>query len=129
VDFVQFYLENAPDYKGRMLKEIWEWSDERLELGHDFIHVLFPSVEPSQSITNAPTLDAATLAALRGNKTIKKNLLKSFRLMLRYFGFRLAKEIEINIQQRNNGNDQRKDYPGSCTHKKQKHSAQGANNE
>ncbi|GIW79432.1 MAG: hypothetical protein KatS3mg105_1239 [Gemmatales bacterium] len=88
MDFVGFYLGRAPDHKGRMLTDIWRWSDEKLETGHDFIHVLFPLTEYSHIFT-APVLDDAALAEFRANKTIRQNLLKSFMRMLRFFGFRL----------------------------------------
>jgi hypothetical protein len=90
MDFVAFYLGNAPDHRGRTLEEMLRWSDEKLEAGHDYIHVLFPLSEPSKHIPNAPVLNAAALAEFRQNATIHKNLLRSLQMMLRFYGFRLT---------------------------------------
>jgi hypothetical protein len=89
MNFVAFYLGNAPDHLGRMLEEILRWSDDKLEAGHDYIHVLFPLLEPSAHIPTAPVLDAATLDEFRKNSAIQKNLLRSFQVMLRFYGFQL----------------------------------------
>jgi hypothetical protein len=89
MNFVAFYLGDAPDHLGRMLEDILRWNDDRLEAGHDYIHVLFPLREPSAHIPSAPVLDDATLAEFRKNPTIQENLLRSFRVMLRFYGFEL----------------------------------------
>lgn len=86
---IAFYLGNAPDHLGRMLEDMLRWSDDKLELGHDYIQVLFPLLEPSMHVPHAPVLDAAALAEFQKNTTIKKNLLRSFEVMLRFYGFHL----------------------------------------
>lgn len=87
MDFVAFYLGHAPDYRGRTLEPMLRWSDEKLESGHDYIHVLFPLSEPSKHIPNAPVLDAVALAEFRQNPTIQKNLVRSLQMILRFYGF------------------------------------------
>jgi hypothetical protein len=89
MDLVQFYQGTAPDYKGRTLRDLWAWDDERLEDVHDFIQVLFPLDEPSRVSARAPLLDDATIERFRQDETIQANLLKSFRRMLAFYGFRL----------------------------------------
>jgi opioid growth factor receptor-like protein len=89
MNFADFYLEKAPDHLGRKLEDILCWSDDKLEVRHDFIQILFPLTEPSAHIPSAPVLDAATLAEFQKNPTIQQNLLRSFQLMLRFYGFQL----------------------------------------
>ena len=86
MNFVAFYLGNEPDHRGRTLEEMLRWSDEKLEAGHDYIHVLFPLSEPSNHIPNAPVLDALALAEFRRDATIQKNLVRAFQMMLRFYG-------------------------------------------
>jgi Opioid growth factor receptor (OGFr) conserved region len=47
---VSFYAGLAPDNQGRFLKEIQNWSDERLERTHDYIQWLFPLTGGARSI-------------------------------------------------------------------------------
>lgn len=89
MDLVAFYRGEAPDYKGRTLQEIWCWDDDRLEERHDYVQVLFPLPERSAFNALAPLLDEATIACFRTDETIRANLLQSFRVMLRFYGFRV----------------------------------------
>ena len=89
MDLIAFYRGEAADYQGRTLREIWGWDDDRLEGRHDYIQVLFPLPERSQFNTRVPLLDAAAAAVFRTDATIRANLLQSFRVMLRFYGFRL----------------------------------------
>jgi hypothetical protein len=89
VDLVKFYRGEAPDNRGRMLQEIWGWDKDRLEAQHDYIQMLFPLKEPSQFNLHAPLLDDATAERFRSDKVIQANLLRSFQVMLRFYGFRI----------------------------------------
>jgi Opioid growth factor receptor (OGFr) conserved region len=96
MNFVAFYLGDAPDHLGRMLEDILRWNDDKLEAGHDYINVLFPLREPSTHIPTAPVLDDAALQEFRTNSVIQKNLLRSFQVMLRFFGFQFdARKREV----------------------------------
>jgi hypothetical protein len=87
MNVTDFYLERAPDYKGRTLPVILSWDDDTLEAVHDFIQVLFPLPEPSRFSARAPILDPTTMAAFRANPALRANLLKSLDRMLRFYGF------------------------------------------
>ena len=50
--------------------------------------MLFPLPEPSHFNARAPLLDDAALARFRTDDVIRENLLRSFRLMLRFYGFK-----------------------------------------
>ena len=56
------------DAAGRTLFEVLAFDDAALERNHDFIQWLFPLDEPSVAVPEAPVLDAAAVAAIRGSE-------------------------------------------------------------
>jgi hypothetical protein len=86
MNLVDFYLGVAPDYQGRMLRDIWTWDYTRLEEVHDYIQVLFPLPEPSMFSSRAPILTNAEIGEFRKSQTLRENLLHSLRLMLDFYG-------------------------------------------
>src|SRR5262245_29998167 len=92
MNLVKFYLHQEPDYNGRLLKDIWALSHAELEAYHDFIQVLFPLNELSNFNSRAPLLDAALQKEFRTNPAIQANLLRSFEVMLAFYGFTLDRE-------------------------------------
>jgi hypothetical protein len=89
MDLVDFYLGAAPDYQGRMLRDIWTWDHDRLEHIHDYIQVLFPLPEPSMFFRRAPILHDEEICEFRRNATLRANLLRSLRQMLDFYGLKL----------------------------------------
>jgi hypothetical protein len=69
-----------------MLRDIWTWDHEKLEETHDYIQVLFPIPEPSAFNSRAPILSTDDVAAFRANAKIRENLLRSFQMMLNFYG-------------------------------------------
>jgi Opioid growth factor receptor (OGFr) conserved region len=92
VNLVTFYRSESRDSSGRTLQEIWSWHPRQLENSHDYIQVLFPLKDASQFNRNAPLLDDKTVEQFRADERIQKNLLQSFRVMLRFYGFRLDEQ-------------------------------------
>ncbi|MBI3409488.1 MAG: hypothetical protein HY040_14200 [Planctomycetes bacterium] len=88
MDLIDFYLERAPDDRGRWLHEIWAWDFEALEDVHDYIQELFPLRERSRFQPTAPILDDRIAGEFRTNPMIRANLRKSFDRMLNFYGFR-----------------------------------------
>ena len=43
MNFEKFLLAKEPDFKGRAIQDIWNFSDEQIEHTHDFIQLLFPN--------------------------------------------------------------------------------------
>jgi hypothetical protein len=84
---VAFYLGQAPDDYGRTIGQIWAFDNGRLEAAHDYIQRLFPSRRPSQ-FEDAPLLDDATVRAFRDSPELRERLLRSFDVMLRFYGLR-----------------------------------------
>lgn len=86
---IEFYAGAGADHRGRTLPEIQAWPDSQIERVHDYIQWLFPLPEPSGFNQAAPILSPRDIEAFRKNVNLQDNLLKSFRLMLRFYGFRL----------------------------------------
>jgi hypothetical protein len=86
MNLVDFYLGNSPDYNQRLLRDIWTWDHEKLEEIHDYIQVLFPLPEASAYNSRAPILLPEDIAEFRANPKIRENLLRSFRMMLDFYG-------------------------------------------
>jgi hypothetical protein len=86
MSLVDFYKGLAPDYKGRMLRDIWTWDHERLEEIHDYIQVLFPLPEPSSFSSRAPILTERETAEFRASEPLQRNLMRSFQLLLDFYG-------------------------------------------
>src|SRR5579884_3099361 len=83
---INFYRGTAPDSEGRMLQEIWAWSDQELEAVHDFIQWLFPLPEPSRFNPDAPLLTPEDVAAFRTDDRLRANLRRSFERILTFPG-------------------------------------------
>ena len=67
----------GPDSHGRLLNDIWVFSDTEIERTHNFIQWLFPLVEPSLTVPGSPTLTSADAVALRLSVTAKTSIVKS----------------------------------------------------
>jgi hypothetical protein len=85
MSLVAFYNGAAPDNRGRYLRDILKWPDERLESVHDYIQWLFPLAEPSAFNPSAPTLDAETIAAFHHSDELRENLRASFHRMRDFY--------------------------------------------
>jgi len=85
---VLFYRGEVTDSEGRRLNEIQSWEFDRLEYTHDYIQWLFPLKTRSGANPDAPVLDAAQIEAFRGDDELKKRMLKSFKIMLAFYGLR-----------------------------------------
>jgi hypothetical protein len=83
---VEFYRGERPDYLGRWLRDLWGWDNDRLEMIHNYIQVLFPNEQPSMFNAWAPVLDAATIAAFRSDTRLRRNLGVSHDALLRFYG-------------------------------------------
>jgi hypothetical protein len=83
---VPFYLGDEPDLRGRKISDIWAWDFEDLECTHDYIQWLFPIVDRSAFNLNAPIVDAEVIQAFKSDRHLRQNLLKSFAVMLRFYG-------------------------------------------
>jgi hypothetical protein len=85
MNFKNFLLATEPDFKDRMIQDIWNYSDEEIESIHDFIQILFPLNKKSQSVFHGYYLDTDILVqSLKGDDQVKGNILKSSKWFLSF---------------------------------------------
>jgi hypothetical protein len=82
----EFYLGHEADHEGRMISEIWDYSDEELEYHHDFIQWLFPLEVPSPVNPGAPALDDASRQEFLHNNDLRNRLIRSLEVLLGFYG-------------------------------------------
>lgn len=92
-DITAFYADIAPDNRGRLINDIWQFDQQQLESTHDFIHWLFPLDQPSQYNPNAPLLTEADLQEFHHSAILKNNLLHSLDVMLKFYGFQREHQL------------------------------------
>lgn len=91
---LRFYAGDGTDDRGRTIEEIWGYSHEELESIHDYIQWLFPLAEQSAFNPGAPLVDAETAERFHRDEQLRKNLDRSLRVMLDFYGLAIAgKEI------------------------------------
>jgi hypothetical protein len=81
-----FYRCETTDIEGRRIEEIWGWSDDELEVVHDFAQWLFPLPEPSMYNPDAPRLSREDIAIFREDPTLQANVRKSLKRILTFLG-------------------------------------------
>src|SRR5258708_22407743 len=92
---VRFYRGEGTDTEGRLLHEIWGWSDDDLEEVHDFIQWLFPLAEPSRFNPDAPLLSEEDIAAFKADERLQGNLRTSFGRFLGFLGLALTDDGQV----------------------------------
>jgi hypothetical protein len=85
-EILDFQSGVKPDNRGRFLRDLQAWDDDRLEDVHDYIQWMFPLREPSPVNPSAPALDRETIAEFRARPELQDNLRASFLRMLRFYG-------------------------------------------
>ncbi len=84
---IDFYLGRKPDGEGRMLRDILDWDDYRLEVVHNYIQWLFPLTGRSAFNARAPILTADDIHAFRQFANLRAALTASFDRLLKFYGF------------------------------------------
>jgi hypothetical protein len=97
---VAFYSGDLDD-SGRTLEQIWMWSDDELELVHDYIQWVFPTPQPSAVNPSAPLVTAETASAFQASDELREAVGHSLDRMLAFYGLRRSPlpaslRIEIN---------------------------------
>jgi hypothetical protein len=83
---VEFYRGTGEDSEGRKLADVWAFSDDEMELHHDFIQWMFPLEEPSRFNFRAPTLSEEDVRAFHDEPRLRENLERSFDRFLAFLG-------------------------------------------
>lgn len=72
------FLENIePDIYGRMLSDIWNFTDAKIEKEHNFIQWVFPTSTPSISVPGSPLLEIEEIKQIRKSIAAVENLYNS----------------------------------------------------
>ena len=74
---IAFLGSVGPDSHGRLLNDIWAFSDAEIEHTHNFIQWLFPLAEASLSVLGSPTLTSDEIATLRLSVAAKTSIAES----------------------------------------------------
>ena len=95
---IGFYSGEQPDHRGRYVHEMQQWSDDRLEVTHDYIQWLFPLPEPSGFNLAAPVLNRQSIQEFRTRPGLQEKLRVSFLRMINFYGIeaRLGERITVN---------------------------------
>ena len=83
MNFENFLINAEPDFKNRLLNDIWNFSDEDIEHTHDFIQLLFPLNEKSNSVFHGYYLNTnIAVTSIQSNDLAKSNIVKSSKWFL-----------------------------------------------
>ena len=96
-ELVSFYSDTGPDSRGRFLREIQNWSDDELELTHDYIQWLFPLAERSGFNLNAPILNAYAINRFRSDADLRRRLQTSLVRMLAFYGLEMHATVPLSV--------------------------------
>ncbi len=86
---IAFYRNEEVDHRLRSLRDVRGFDLDLLEHTHDYIQWLFPLPEPSSANAFAPLLSREDMNRFRSDASMRTELLRSFALMLRFFGLAL----------------------------------------
>jgi len=85
MNFENFLTNAEPDFKNRFLNDIWNFSDEDIEHTHDFIQLLFPLNEKSESVFHGYYLNTeSSIINIKSNDLAKSNIVKSSKWFLSF---------------------------------------------
>ena len=94
---IEFYSGRKPDHRGRYLSEIQLWTDDQLEVVHDYIQWLFPLAERSGFNVAAPVLNREVIEAFRTRLDLQRNLRASFLRMIGFYGLEVCPAEPITV--------------------------------
>ena len=78
MNIYKFLKGLEPDDKGRLIHQIWDFSDAEIEQTHDFIQRIFPLNEPStMSLNKFYVEDVALIERIRIDPIITNNFIAS----------------------------------------------------
>jgi len=80
---------------GFTIEYVWRWEWDVLETQHDYIQWLFPLTTKSAAVPRSPVITQDEVAAFRQDPGLRQKLLKSFQVMLNFYGFKLAPDVSI----------------------------------
>ena len=88
--FLDFYLGQSPNENGMTIEQIFTFSEEELEIHHNFIQWLFPMTVPSSVCPEAPLATPEIISAFKENHLLQNQLLRATKVMLAHYGLKLS---------------------------------------
>ncbi len=85
-----FYRGKITDHENRTLEDLWAFSDDEMEMCHDFIQWMFPTRVMSKFNPDAPLIFDEDVAEFAQDPLLKANLLKSLDRFLAFLGLTRA---------------------------------------
>ncbi len=73
------------DNNGRTFAEVLQQNDEWLEVEHDYIQWLFPLLEESQNVHDAPVLNMAEVELIKADPIALANQTLALKRMIRFY--------------------------------------------
>lgn len=113
---VNFYRGTHTDNVGRKIESIILWSDEFLEIVHNYIQWLFPLNEGSAFNEAAPVLTEIDIIEFKVDPTLRQNLLSAFKRLLLFYGLTICEGSATTIAYANNFERQAKNWITECNH-------------
>ncbi|KIW00256.1 hypothetical protein, variant [Verruconis gallopava] len=77
----------AKDFRGRTLDDILAYDDDRFEMSHDYIQILFPLPEGSAFNWQSPIIDKDTFQAFRAREDLRKSFQRGYIRIMNFYGF------------------------------------------
>lgn len=105
-NFIDFYSGEGQNWSGHYINEILDFSNEQLEVIHNYMQWIFPTMEKSKFNENAPVMTEEIVKTFKNNPKCKLNMIKCFRRMLNFYGLKWEDKIVIkNIDYRERSYD------------------------
>lgn len=86
-DIIEFYEGGKPGKCRHLLTDIWTYSFQRLEDGHDYIQWMFPLDEPSVHNLDAPVLTEEDIAIFQASPKLKWRVMTSLHVFMTFLHF------------------------------------------
>tara|TARA_X000000950_G_scaffold116412_1_gene146136 strand:+ start:2229 stop:2672 length:444 start_codon:yes stop_codon:yes gene_type:complete len=78
MDLYKFLRNEDKDFQGRLLSDIWSFTDDEIEDNYDFIQLIFPLDKPNEAVDhNIYLKDVNEFLKIKSDEIIKNNIIKS----------------------------------------------------
>jgi hypothetical protein len=82
---LNFLLGVGFDHRKRRIEDVWNFTDHQLEDTHDYIQWIFPLMEPSSAVANAPVITIPVVHEIRASGSAQISLAKSTERILKFY--------------------------------------------
>ncbi|WP_420422515.1 opioid growth factor receptor-related protein [Simkania sp.] len=90
--FLDFYRGKIPNLNGVLFETICHYTEDELELHHNFIQWLFPMTKRSQMTSEPIMLNETIIEAFLEDSHLQNQLVRALDLMLAHYGLKRDKE-------------------------------------